>query len=320
MHPKASDDPCGPSTLVPDAAFAAAYDATPPERRADLKTCIAALHALFGEKPSSRLTSVANQRLGMAFLDGACPVPWAVICLDPAYASGPRLLAALMPALLAGVHDVRVVRLAPSGSSWPAPVLTALELAGQEQAHDLDLSGLVALLEHRCAQGRGRLVLLGEAPSSSGIVEIARRASVPVWMEGAPPRIVIDTYASIDREVVRWAHPDADILHAEDAVRGRCQARMSEDGLGADRVVEDDQSAGWPVASFRHGLSGGPDAVCCSVSDAPAWMARTPRVLMPGREGCWVHPDLSPDFFFMRSLAFGTSVPPTLSAAETFHE
>jgi hypothetical protein len=254
--------------LVPDSALAQAYEDTAPELQALCKHALAVQHAFFAEAPDSeeqRLTRSAH-----GFRTRACnrPADWALVVFAAEYASAPRLLAALMPALLARVPLVFCV--CTPGPARPE-LLCALELAGQEQIYSLSASQSLDLVRHLAAQpGQGRLALLHRG-SLSALRDAAGKAELPCWEERRTP--VLDIRGSEpDAALIRLAHPDA--AHAENI---------------APNII--------------------PDAVYCSGSEAAGVQA--PLVFLPGMEGCWLHPSLTPDFFRARTLAFSPAQPDT---------
>jgi hypothetical protein len=252
--------------LVPDSELARAYEDTTPALHALCKHALAVQHAVFGETPDweeQRLT-----RLAHGFCTRACsrPADWALVVFDAAYASAPRLLAALMPALLARVPLVSCV--CTPGPARPE-LLCALELAGQEQIYALTASRSLDLVRHLAEQqGQGRLVLL-HRNSLSALRAAADEARLPCWEERRAP--VLDIRGSEpDAALIRLAHPDAAL--AENT---------------APNAI--------------------PDAVYCSGPESVRVQA--PLVFLPGMEGCWLHPSLTPDFFRARSLAFSPAHP-----------
>ncbi|MDR3043015.1 MAG: hypothetical protein LBU75_01980 [Desulfovibrio sp.] len=294
---------------VGDAAFAAAYEATGDVDRARLKTCIARLHVLqggggaAGDVLEGRVGRTATRwRQGFTSIEHAAPCVWALICVDATWPSAPRLLAAVLPALFAGVGGVAVLRVGGSGQ-WPASVLAALELAGQEVVADVAPEALPALLEGLSANGGlagrdgagGRLVLLGDHPD--GISARARSLGVSVWRDGPAPVIGIvedaDAIAPDDRlnvPALRSAHPDATFLDIPAA----------PSGATAPGFVP--QSTLPPLLPLT--------AIACAPDQASGWLDHAALVLGPGHEWCWMHPGLSPVWFARRAVALLPASPP----------
>lgn len=281
---------------VDDAAFAAAYEATGDVDRARLKTCIARLHVLYGAAGGAGAGDLREERTAMRWRQGftsleqVSPCAWALVCVDAAWASAPRLLAAVLPAVFAGVGAVAVVRAGGTGP-WPAPVLAALELAGQEVVADVAPEALPALLEALAAGAGaggmmgagGRLLLLGEHPDH--ISALAHARGVPAWRDARSPIIGCvprgDATSEPDRPdnaALRAAHPDATFMDVP--AQPRPTARTAS------------------LAPFVP-LS----AIACAPAHASAWLNHAALVLGPGHEWCWMHPGLFPDWFARRVVA-----------------
>lgn len=177
-----------------DALFAAAYDALNGRERASLKKCIARLHRVWGERPEAQ-SATRRYAEGFCLTENRAPAAFALIACPVDCASPAALLAALLPALLAGVRtllpcfirpengDAHAQKSSPAPkkgravSSLPgappgalpgllpdAPLLAALELAGVEEAFCLDAAQLADCLATLGPEAvRGRLLLLGQA-------------------------------------------------------------------------------------------------------------------------------------------------------------
>jgi hypothetical protein len=254
------------SRLVPERSWAEAFESAPPVLRALCKHNLAALHALFGEAPDREEHSFSRDGKGLRARLRTRPADWALIVFDAKYASAPRLLAAVMPALLARVPFIPVV--CTGGAARPE-LLCALELAGREQTYLLDARQgreLLRALVSRGGRGAGRLVLL-----HTGGLEALRAAAlethVPCWEERRPPVLHVAD-SEVDMELLRLAHPDA---------------VFSASPLSGPRDTP-------------------PDAVYRSAR-ATETSAAGPLTLAAGMEGVWVHPRLSPDFFREREIS-----------------
>ena len=244
--------------LVPDSELARAYEDTASELRALCKHTLAMQHTFFGEAPDLEEQSLLRSAQGLCVRVRSRPADWTLVIFDAAYASAPRLLAALMPALLARVPLVLCI--STPGPMWPE-LLCALESAGQEQIYRLEASQSLDLLQSLVVQpGQGRLVLLHRG-ALSALRAAAYEADLPCWEERRAPMLRI-CGSEFDTALIRLAHPDA--ASAENAA---------------------------PDAVYRSG--------------SHALQVQAPLTFPPGMEGCWLHPSLTPDFFRVRSLAFG---------------
>ena len=192
--------------LVSDSELAQAYEDTTPEVRGLCKHTLAMHHAFFGEAPDWEELSLTRSSCGLRTRTCARPADWTLVVFDAEYASAPRLLAALMPALLARVPLVLC-------ASTPGPtrpeLLCALELAGQEQIYVLDAPQRIELMHYLAAQpGQGRLILLHRGMLSS-LSAAGGEAGVPCWEERRPPVLRIHG-PEPDAALIQLAHPDAE--------------------------------------------------------------------------------------------------------------
>ena len=273
--------------MVAEAAFDDAYSSVSDDRRAWLKTCIACLCSRYGESRTTSETHLLRHSSGFTFRTGVAPLAWGVLFLGDGAVSAPSILAALLPLRLAGAREVVVVRVGEKGGddSWPAPLLTGLELAGQETVLDLTQREARFLLDSLGkGEGRGSALFLG---SGREIESLASRCAsfsrVFCWRGVLPEEIgVWNDPCCFDLDVLAWAHP---------------QARL--------RVWEEDSTDHRDASQrFEAFLDQGCALLCVPPDKTDAALDRAEVVLGPGGEGCWVWPDLSPDFFRSRRAAW----------------
>lgn len=275
--------------LVSDAAFGNAYDALAPEVRAHIKTAIARIAAVCGSPDALQNRSARFMRQGFQFYEATRPVDWAVVFWDGEYAGPTRILAALLPALLAGVPNVLACRVAPKNSeSFPPAVLASLELAGQESAAELSPEEAVALAEHCCrSPWRGRVALLGGASYLAPVALAAQNAGTLLRHKTENVRIAIDAgslpgdYVTEPHGMLRFAQPDA-----------------------AFALVPPQKERGAAETGFS--------AVLCGENAARNLLCRFPLVLTPGHEACWIWSDMDMAFYQETSRAFGAANAPQL--------
>jgi hypothetical protein len=254
--------------LVPDQSFADAYENTTADVRGGMKTAIARACALF---PGRGMRANSRRRVwehGFVSEEAQRPAAWALICLDEDFASAPRLLAAVMPALLSGTAAVAVIRTSssPCIAAWPPSLLCALELAGQEIAACAEPKELRAWINSLSRAGRGRCLFLGRQFGNAPAA--AERNNIPVWRDSAKPVIGIPDLDAELCSFARQAHPDA---------------------LLAD--------CGKP------GGRGRMNAILCNLEQAPAYSGLAPLAVSPEHAWCWHYPGLSPSWFLDASLA-----------------
>jgi hypothetical protein len=170
------------------------------------------------------------------------------------------------------VAEVACLRL---GRPWPEALLTTLELCGVETVCRLGSRSLTGLWPQLAALGQGAAVLLDGAPrpgrdpgASLRLLSatVAGRALVQDGPEGA-----------FDREALRFAQPD-----------------LALDEAGAAPQASD---------ALVMGADSGYDAVYVGDGRLDAVPDEVPLVLGPGRESCWLWPQLPPEAFRRVRLA-----------------
>lgn len=259
----------------PDEAQAAAYEACPAEFRASLKTAIAFTFHLWGESAGETGIRLDNPHSGFTHLRFTRPASWVFALLSPEYASPARFIAAVLPAVLAGVTTIIIA----SPETSPAPALcAAFELAGLEDifilssgAHDAP----ALLRELHTLDADGRVLLFPSAsrppdPRFPAIRREAERLKLRLWQDAPAPRLSVlsrngPAGERPRRDIIAWAHGDADILDCDGpGVAARFAECPDETLSRADRA---------PALSFG-----------------------------PGLESCWVHSLLEPSYFRTRVL------------------
>ncbi|MDL2306406.1 hypothetical protein LJC48_00040 [Desulfovibrio sp. OttesenSCG-928-C06] len=282
-----------------------AYGDLEPELRACLKSQIAFLFSHYGEcRPEQGRRSTWLER---NIFEEESPVSWAMYIMAPDYASGPGALAALMPALLAGVREILICRVADSEpaarqpakavnfGALPLSISAALELSGLDQVYDLDVTEATRLLGHLGTPSRGgdgRVVLLGSAPAKPlnslmcEVVWSAMRLHIPAVSLPGRLKIAVDQFCSADYELLRWAHPQADIYTVE---RGTLLEPC-------DALVTD------LPESFQPGFRAMPG---CGADELPeSRISTAPQLsLQPGNEFLWLWNSIYPNFFRKRKFA-----------------
>lgn len=260
--------------IVDDERFGSAYDAVPDNRRAWLKTTIARLHALHGTPQVMWGRQENHWRQGHISIAENRPVDWTAVVVDSAYASGVRLLAGAMMPLLSGVEDILVV------FSGDAPVaaecLAALELAGIEMAVQLDEENTALFMAELSATGTsGRVLALGETARQAVYHVGVLGNGLSAWFEPQYTSLGVLAGASFDRDLLAWAHPDLNIVD----------------------VTTDDLSS---ASGFA--------AICCEADVVDTVADTVPVSLGAGQEGCWIWPDLLPQWFTHRRFSLLSEV------------
>jgi len=198
-----------------DALYADAYEGTPAELRALLKTAIAFAFHRWPASNGETLQELRSSRSGFHHMEKRAPAAWALAVLGADYASPARLLAALVPAIIAGAGRIIIVSEAPFSQA----ICTAMELAGLEDSFLLNSEQLATLwqeLRHRSPDGR--LVVFPDAagtysPSQKSLLHEAARLGLPHWRDLPSPRLLSLHEAGSETESrLRWLYPDADIV------------------------------------------------------------------------------------------------------------
>lgn len=253
-----------------DAVMAQAYDSVAPALRACIKTGIAFQYALYGEQPNQEARYICDSARGFAHGMQYRPAAWTMLFLGPDYASGPRLVAALMPALLSRVPLVGIACL---GALPSQAVCASLELLGVEDIFCLaDLPAAQHLLQQladaNTPYGPGRALFLHKGELAP-LEQAARLLNLGLWQEAAAPRIAMQAYSVCDAKTLQWCHPDVQFITENNS-------NMQE----ADAVF----GATPPLM-----LQANPQQ-------------SAPLLLGSGTEGLWWHKNLEPSFFVEKHL------------------
>ena len=286
------DDPFAElsDSLVPESAFDQAFDGLDPVNRAWIKKNIAQLHAMHA--CSSRLAGRVERdwSQGLWSRQERRPLERAAVCFPSSLLANPRLLAAVLPPLAAGVRRCCAMRIGEAAAPWDPLVLGGLELAGVEEVYALDEENFAAWTEKWAGDGQTRLVFLeGAAPRqalgsvSGGHVLLPEVHRLGIWFEEP---------GEWDLEILRSFHPRARLLFGGPAAPQAASSR--------EETVETH-----PEAFFASGC----DALYVPSFQFEEAMSRCSRVFGPGQEGCWTWPELEPVTFFRSTLCLGQPAP-----------
>ncbi|CAK7068914.1 MAG: hypothetical protein DELT_01787 [Desulfovibrio sp.] len=258
---------------LPDDAFAEAYDTLAPEERAQIKTAITrniAVQTACACPETGASVSRKTMRQGFVIHEETRAADWAAVFWDASYTGWTRILAALLPAVLAGVPNILACQIdsgqADSGRAVvPPAVLAAMELAGQETVAVMASEEALAFLEECAAQNAaGRVVLLGEDTALDDMAAAAARLGVSSRRYAKPLRIAAEV--GLNASVLQFAHPDVAFLPHDEM-----------------------------YAPFS--------AVFCEEEFLESHAGRAPLVLTPGQEAFWVWDDLAVAFYQERTRA-----------------
>lgn len=271
-----------------------AYAELPALRRACLKSQIAMLHKLW-------LPCLPPARI-LRLLPGAGrvvsesrPRDWAVFALDAGYASPAGLIAAMLPAVMAGVEELILCILAPKHQGRTSdfalcPALSAaLELLGRERAYALSLEEFDLLLDGLAGESKaGCLCSLGDDPTLEHILGRARRqrASTLALPGGLSIALAGQRKTGPDFEqeqaLLRWLYPKAEFIYRAGAKGEERPYALPPDALLLDAERE----------------------LVPAEQEPAACRARAALTLSPGQEAFWLWPELGPEFFVQRNFSF----------------
>lgn len=278
--------------LLPESAFDEAFDRVDPVSRAWIKKNISQLHSMYshGGCPGRRVDLEWSQ--GFQSRMEERPFAGAAVCFPSRLLASPRLVAAVLPPLAAGVQRCCAVRFGARGEQWDPLLLAALELAGIEEVYEADPEGFQAWVANLGQDSGTRLVFLeepeaarGAGASCGGPVLLPAVAKLGLWFEEPE---------QWDLEALRIAHPRAELL-----VGGPAAPKAE---YPRERVVE---------GSAEELFAAGPDALYVPPSLFREAASRCSRVLGPGQEGCWIWPELAPESFLKRTLCLSQSDSPS---------
>jgi hypothetical protein len=212
--------------------------------------------------------------LGRDISDVRAPLPWVLYFFDQNYASASEMLAALMPAVLAKAPLVINCRVQSGPEPLPLSLSAAFELIGQEQIFSINLREAARLMNYLAAQNpaaMGGAVVFGNANWARSLSWTAWKRNILCLGLPDKPRIAVQDRCKADFELLRWAHPLADIFtfsakNRAVLAREACHAVI---GDTADNAAE----------LLSHSLQ-----------------------LQPGCETLWVWPQLPPAVFSRRNI------------------
>jgi hypothetical protein len=219
------------------------------------------------------------------------PRDWVIFALSSDYASPAGLIAAVLPALMAGAGRILICRAGADKRPWAESVSAALELLGQEYLYTLNAVEGLTLMRELADQsdgGAGGVVVLGSCEESALWLNHAFSLGLPVRVMPHGLRFMLDAGSErskgveVDEALLRWLHPSAEFFY-----------RGADDGVGSyDAVFSGD----------RHWLE-----ACAAAARNGAEGLRSRLMLEPGQEFFWIWPDLAPGDFSRRIFALAPS-------------
>jgi len=263
---------------VADSDIAHAYDILSSTQRAHIKNGIAFNHFLHKERANKYQTMVDDHAKGYMYSLQKKPVAWTILFFTHTYLSAPRMIAALMPALLAKVPLVLAISLngLPSNNA-----LTALELMGIEDifcmnndkshlANADEALKIIKTLQEFNINGR---VLFMHNNELSTIVQKVLTHNIICWQEDRPPKLALQKNCKYTEEYFTWAYPDTFCTNINYDCENAEALLCSQDFYNKNKNK----------------------------------LANIKFFLFEGMEGCWTHTNLRPEFFQQTNLCIGKS-------------
>ncbi|GEM_PF-3162635 len=253
---------------VNDDKFAEAYESIQPQLRAWLKKTIAQVYAVNSPEAARNTWTVNTWRGGFETEISSSPLDWTMLLLDKGTVSPVRVLAALSPALAVGVKNILVVHV--GDGDIKQSMLTAFELAGQEDVVRLDEEKLTDLMDFfENSNFPGAVVDLRFAPKDISFCE-----GIRYWRAPNISSICICKDDELpDMDVLKFAHPDVDFVDVDEE---------SLENTNGDAVVVPAELVGDALTGFK-------------------------IVLAHGQEGCWIWNGFDRLFFRQESVALAVA-------------
>lgn len=275
---------------INDTDIAHAYDSLPSLKRAHMKNGIAFNHFLHKERITQHQSIVKDSSKGYMFSLKTEPVAWTVLFFTHTYLSAPRIIATLMPALLAKVPLVFAISLngLPTNNA-----LTALELMGIEDIFCMNNHSssnqpdealkiiqkdealkVIKYLQEFKQNGRVLFMHNGELTT---MVQSALEHNLIFWQENRPPKIAIQECSMDTKVYLSWAHSDA---------------FCSDFNPNAQNNAKNVDALFCTQDFYKNNQNG---------------LSEIELIIFEGMEGCWSHANLKPEFFQQRALTMGNS-------------
>lgn len=275
--------------VVPDQLYEEACAALTWKEKSCLKKCIAALHTWYEHTRYLCTWTRTDFSQGLQAWQQKSPRDWVLIRLDPNLTSPPLVLATILPPVLAGVREVIICRDESSGP-YPAPLLTALELSGQETVVLCSGQAEEALRRELSLQSKnGAVCSLSE--SAWGQTHSATNlgpSSIPEYFLRGPTTggVWIDAPGEWDFEVLRFAHPNLKISLWSEKTWPLPVSWPLHTGSIEDLKQQDYDVLFMPQARLASGF--GP----------------TPLIFGPGQEGSFVWPGFCLEICFSSRIGW----------------
>ncbi|WP_027367815.1 hypothetical protein [Desulfocurvibacter africanus] len=277
---------------IDDERFAQAYEAAGDRQRSVLKSLIAALWHLHAPKRVRSEMHELGWEQGGGVLLLTRPLSWTILCVDASTASPGLVLSALMPALTSGVSEIAVIGIGIGALTHP--VLTALELAGQERVFELQAPEATLLARSVAPAHSGIIMCLGHDAQAA-----FANARLPMWSpkpradgQDCPSGFSLGVFLEEEQEYTKQFKLDIDYLLPGVAIEW-----WSPSGkLGPSKA----QRRAGDFPCFGKNCF---DAVLVPQRFCRLALETFPVVLGLDRAGHWLWPGLTDDHFRLRHSA-----------------
>lgn len=274
------------SHLLNDDVLGQAYESVSAEQRALLKTAIARLWEWYGPSRIASCSRELEMRGGFHARETRKPVDFAMIVCGEDSAAPSQVLAAVVPAVAAGVEDVIAIKVGRDG--WTKAQLTALELAGIEAIAELGVDEAAALIKDvHSSVDTGSLILL-DTPEN---LAVTAQSST------------IRTLVVRDATAVAFHDPSSAAPDLERLAFG--QAGVPVTVFGETPVID---FSGFSCENKSLDVLMKADARVAFVPDEYHSQAleRFRVVFGPGHEACWLWSEITTDMFEDSRVSWAT--------------
>jgi hypothetical protein len=196
--------------LVTDQELEEAYGKVGDLKRSWIKKHLAYLFSFYGHEVSLEKTRTYRQRTGFVYNEAIIPVPAAVMVADSCPGTWNRVLAALVPAIAAGVDNISAFLLRSKQGVCPE-MFTALELAGIEDIFIIEHAQAGAVMEMSMNINAVILDLCSQTfvPADFSQRSAIFKTYIRLYFAGKPRGLIwAGEQEDWDYETVRWANPD----------------------------------------------------------------------------------------------------------------
>lgn len=276
--------------IVDEQEFVRSYNHISPLYRTLIKKDIAQIINWYG---LDRIKEVAQEyffQQEFSFVRVIKPKTWALIFLDPRLTSPSLLLAAVLPAKLAGVKNIGLIRLKDESSSeddWPQRQLLALELAGVENVYSLPQKEAERLIRELSEKNIDlSLINLGWTEVSFPL-SLFRNKHISLYWPWIPQKggVWFKNDLNFDWQALEFFFPELELRFWN----------QEKDNQPAKEIKGE--------ADWDQFLKQDFDILFLDKTDIDQLATQVPIILGPGEEFFWLWPELELNFFCSTRLS-----------------